>query len=88
MGELAVSRIPWYRKISVEPPMFCYMMAYMLTSVVEQAFYVHKACTVNHNYTAEICDNIELHQDVKKEVQVTYKSSFTSHSIQLMTLKL
>lgn len=47
------------------------MMAYMITSVVEQAFFVYKACTVDHNYPEEICRNIENYADVKKEVQVT-----------------
>lgn len=51
--------------------MFLYMMAFMVTSVIEQAFYVHKACTVDHNYPAEVCDNLELHQDIKKQVQIT-----------------
>lgn len=51
--------------------MFLYMMAFMLTSVVEQSFFVYKACTVNHNYTADICLQIEHYKDIKKEVQIT-----------------
>lgn len=50
--------------------MFLYMFAFMLTSVVEQAFFVHKACTVNHKYSLEICDNLTQYEDIKKEVQV------------------
>ena len=42
----------------------------MLTSVVEQVFFVYKACTVNHNYTSEICLQIQDYKDIKKEVQV------------------
>uniref|UniRef100_A0A182W047 Major facilitator superfamily (MFS) profile domain-containing protein n=1 Tax=Anopheles minimus TaxID=112268 RepID=A0A182W047_9DIPT len=61
----------WYEKISVEPSMFLYMMAFMLTSVVEQAFFLYKACTVDHGYSHEICLNIEQYQDIKKQVQVT-----------------
>ncbi|XP_034480619.1 proton-coupled folate transporter isoform X2 [Drosophila innubila] len=44
--------------ISVEPTMFLYMFAFMITSVVEQNFFLQKACRVNNNFTAEICDNI------------------------------
>ncbi|XP_055695671.1 solute carrier family 46 member 3 [Lutzomyia longipalpis] len=61
----------WYNKITVEPTMFLYMMAFMVTSVIEQAFYLHKACIVDHNYPAEVCDDLEIHQDIKKEVQIT-----------------
>uniref|UniRef100_A0A182JXV0 Major facilitator superfamily (MFS) profile domain-containing protein n=1 Tax=Anopheles christyi TaxID=43041 RepID=A0A182JXV0_9DIPT len=61
----------WYEKISVEPSMFMYMMAFMLTSVVEQAFFLYKACTVDHGYSHEICLNLEQYQDIKKQVQVT-----------------
>ncbi|XP_058824993.1 proton-coupled folate transporter [Topomyia yanbarensis] len=61
----------WYHKITVEPSMFLYMMAFMLTSVVEQVFFLYKACTVNHGYSHDVCINIESHQDIKKEVQIT-----------------
>lgn len=58
--------------ITVEPTMVLYMMAYMITSVVEQAFYVYKACTVNHGYNQTICENIndEKYEDALKKVQV------------------
>lgn len=61
----------WYHKITVEPSMFLYMMAFMLTSVIEQVFFLYKACTVNHGYSHDICINIEKYQDIKKEVQIT-----------------
>ncbi|XP_065159331.1 probable peptidoglycan muropeptide transporter SLC46 [Atheta coriaria] len=59
--------------ITVEPTMILYMMAFMTTSVVEQALFVDKACRVNHNYTKEICDDIAnpKYKDINKEVQVT-----------------
>ncbi|XP_021188002.3 probable peptidoglycan muropeptide transporter SLC46 [Helicoverpa armigera] len=62
---------PWYKYITVEPPMFLYMMAYMITNVIEQTFYVYQACTVNHGYSPEICHNISSYDDVNKEVQLT-----------------
>ncbi|XP_017786230.1 PREDICTED: proton-coupled folate transporter [Nicrophorus vespilloides] len=63
--------VEWVRLISVEPTMMLYMMAFMLTSVVEQALFVDKACRSNHNFTAEICDNLNAYEDQKKIVQVT-----------------
>lgn len=59
--------------ITVEPTMVLYMMAYMLTSIVEQSFFVYKACRVNHGFNDTICKNItaEEHEDLNKQVQVT-----------------
>ncbi|XP_053624035.1 probable peptidoglycan muropeptide transporter SLC46 isoform X2 [Plodia interpunctella] len=51
--------------------MFFYMMAFMITSVIEQTFYVYKACTVNHGYSSEICYNISNYEDINNEVQLT-----------------
>lgn len=61
----------WLDKISVEPTMWFYMMAFMFTSVVEQAFFVYKACRVDHGYTEQICLNLNDHKDIKTEVQVS-----------------
>lgn len=64
--------------ITVEPTMVLYMMAFMTTSVVEQAFYVYKACTVNHGYNATVCENINdvKYEDILKEVQVKQLVNF------------
>lgn len=58
--------------ITVEPMMVLYMMAFMLTSVVEQSFFVYKACKVNHGLNDTICMNItaDEYEDYNKEVQV------------------
>lgn len=61
----------WYKKITVEPTMFLYMFAFMLTSVVEQAFYLNRACVTNHGYSEEICNNLDHNDTIKKEVQVS-----------------
>ena len=61
----------WYQKISVEPTIFLYIFAFSLTSVIENVFYVYKSCTVNHKYSHEICMEIEKHDLIKTEVQVT-----------------
>nr|XP_023016601.1 proton-coupled folate transporter [Leptinotarsa decemlineata] len=59
--------------ITVEPTMVLYMMAFMTTSVVEQSFYIYKACTVNHGYNETICNNIndKKYENITKEVQLT-----------------
>lgn len=54
--------------------MFLYMMAFMVTSVMEQAFFLYKACRVNHDYPEDICSNLEKYADIKKEVQKTVAS--------------
>ncbi|XP_061390819.1 probable peptidoglycan muropeptide transporter SLC46 [Musca vetustissima] len=64
---------PWYKEISVEPTMFLYMFAFMITSVVEQDFFLQKACRVNNNFTDEICEHIKDSENAeyKKQVQIT-----------------
>ncbi|CAK9826806.1 Proton-coupled folate transporter [Anthophora retusa] len=64
-------RCKWIRHVSVEPTMWLYMMAYMITSVVEQAFFVHKACRVDHGYSEEVCMKLNDNETIKAEVQVT-----------------
>lgn len=56
--------------------MFFYMMAYMITNVIEQTFYVFQACRVNHGYSEEICYNISNYQEINSEVQVCNQSSY------------
>ncbi|XP_026333444.1 proton-coupled folate transporter, partial [Hyposmocoma kahamanoa] len=64
----------WYHYVTVEPTMFFYMMAFMITNVVEQTFYIFKACTVNHGYSPEVCYNITSNTTINTEVQVTVTS--------------
>ncbi|KAH1025636.1 solute carrier family 46 member 3 isoform X2 [Dendroctonus ponderosae] len=61
------------RHITVEPTLVFYMMAFMLTTVIEQAFFVYKACSVNHGYNDTICRNInnKEYENITKEVQIT-----------------
>lgn len=60
----------WVDKISVEPTMWLYMMAFMITSVVEQAFFVYKSCRVDHGYPEEVCAKLNDNETIKAEVQV------------------
>lgn len=57
-------------EVSVEPTMWLYMMAFMITSVVEQAFFVYKACRVDHGYSEEICANLKDNATINAKVQV------------------
>jgi len=54
--------------------MFLYMMAFMLTSVIEQAFFVDKACRVNLNFSDIICSNLadSQYKEYNKQVQVSF----------------
>lgn len=61
----------WYQHITVEPTLFLYMMAFMVTSVVENVYFNYKSCTVNHGYSHEICIDLAKHGDIKKQVQKT-----------------
>lgn len=76
-------QLRWYHKITVEPPLFLYMMAYMITSVVEQAFFVYKACRVDHGYPEDICRDINNASffEIKKEVQVTVSTFHQWNSV-------
>ncbi|XP_034190594.1 putative peptidoglycan muropeptide transporter SLC46 isoform X2 [Osmia lignaria lignaria] len=61
----------WVDKVSVEPTMWLYMMAFMITSVVEQAFFVYKSCRVDHGYSEEVCARLNDNETIKAKVQVT-----------------
>ncbi|RZC34752.1 MFS 1 and/or Sugar tr domain containing protein [Asbolus verrucosus] len=63
----------YLKLITVEPTMVLYMMAFMTTSVVEQSFFVDKACRVNHGFNSTVCDNLTLDEfeDLNKQVQIT-----------------
>jgi hypothetical protein len=73
------------QSITVEPIMFLYMLAFMLTSVVEQAFFVDRACRVNLGYPDEICSEIEIHDEEKIQVQ-TLVSKFVQVSFVSISL--
>ncbi|KAG8327276.1 hypothetical protein J6590_022699 [Homalodisca vitripennis] len=62
--------------------MFLYMASYMLSTVVEQAFFVHKACTVDLRLPADTCAaiNTEEHKEDYKKVQLN--RSRGDHAIQ------
>jgi hypothetical protein len=66
--------------------MFLYMMAFMLTSVVEEAFFVDKACRVNLNFSDIICSNItnSQYKEYNKQVQVSFNLSNAKQNKKLL----
>lgn len=74
------------KNITVEPTMVLYMMAFMITSVIEQAFFVYKACKVNHGYNETVCRNIneEQYENITKEVQVSKIQIFLNDGLCLI----
>lgn len=62
--------LSWFEYITVEPAMFFYMVGNHMTAVTEQELLVRKACLVNHNLTAEICDNLPNYAKFQTEIQV------------------
>ncbi|KAK3914808.1 Proton-coupled folate transporter [Frankliniella fusca] len=64
------------RAITVEPVLFAYMFAFMLTSVVEQSFYVDRACRIHLNYSDHICSHIQdpAFREEQNHVQIEVSS--------------
>ncbi|XP_014292821.1 probable peptidoglycan muropeptide transporter SLC46 isoform X2 [Halyomorpha halys] len=58
--------------IGVEPVMFLYMAAFMTTTVVEEQFFVYKACSVNLGYPKNICHHIneKIYTNYSTQVQI------------------
>jgi PCFT/HCP family folate transporter-like MFS transporter 1/3 len=50
------------------------MIAFMLTSVVEQAFFVDKACRINLNFSDTICSSLaeKQYKEYNTQVQVSF----------------
>lgn len=61
----------FWKNITVEPTMFLFLFAFMLTNVVEQEFFFQTACRVNHNFSNQVCSNITKFPIQEKIVQLT-----------------
>uniref|UniRef100_A0A0A9ZJG9 Solute carrier family 46 member 3 n=3 Tax=Lygus hesperus TaxID=30085 RepID=A0A0A9ZJG9_LYGHE len=72
-----------WRRVGIEPMMFLYMFGFMITSVIEDAFFVYKACRVDSGYPEEICRNISqpIYNDIKNEVQVKVSTFYQWNNI-------
>lgn len=82
-NETEVVNEKWWKsfRITVEPSLFLYMMAFMVTAVVENVYFNYKSCTANHGYSHEICLELEKHADVKKIVQKTTSNFLQNNNI-------
>lgn len=58
------------QSITVEPLMILYMLAFMMTSIVEEEFYLQKSCRAHLKMSPEVCGNLSSLPELKKEVQV------------------
>ena len=50
--------------------MWLYIMAFMITQVIEQAFFIFKACRVDHGFSEQVCKNLSANKTLQAEVQV------------------
>lgn len=75
--------IKWLSYVTVEPIMFLYMFAFMLTSVVEQVFFVDRACRVNLGFPDKVCSNLhnKTYFDENVKVQVAVSTFYQNHNI-------
>ena len=55
--------------MTVEPVVAMYCMITALSYITGEELYLIKACSVNLNYTREICGNISDHQEVQIKTQ-------------------
>ena len=55
--------------ITIEPAWLLFMLAHGFYVIVAQNLYIDKVCKVNLNFTTEVCDNIQSHEDEQIEVQ-------------------
>ena len=59
----------FWQNITIEPVYLLYMLINGFNSIIGQSLYIDKVCRVNLNYTAEICDNIQQHDEEQIQVQ-------------------
>lgn len=73
----------WYKKITVEPILFLYIFAFMITNVIEQDLFLQKICRINKNYPVDICNNIKniSNEKYKIEVQKTMSNYLLAESV-------
>lgn len=60
--------ISFLKNITVEPTVWFYLLAFMITNIVEKSFYIFKTCKNTLNYDTETCLNLDLNNDTKKIV--------------------
>ena len=60
-----------FKNITVEPIVFLYVINACTYQIVFQNLQIEKACKVNLNHTADVCDNLKdpANEDVQNEVR-------------------
>merc|ERR1712110_1256554 len=61
-----------FKNITVEPIIFLYVINACTYQIVFQNLQIEKACKVNLNHTADVCDNLKdpANEDVQNEVRI------------------
>ena len=52
-----------WKNITIEPVILLWALNYGVFHLTSQTLYIDKICKVNLNFTSEICDNIQQHEN-------------------------
>lgn len=72
-----------FKNITVEPTLCLYLLAFMITSIIEKTFYIFKTCKDTLNYNIDTCSNLETNIVIKEIVLNTVSTFYIyNYSIQ------
>ena len=61
--------VTFFKSITVEPVLLFFSVSQGLSLLIAQNLYIEKTCSVNFNYSMEICSDIYSHREIQTEVQ-------------------
>lgn len=72
----------------IEPIVFLYNLAFMITSVVEQSFFLYQVCHNDFKFERSICLEIEKHYSIKELIHpsVAYFQKYKILIVEIITL--